>query len=145
MAALAFLMLGFLIGNLVGLSAESVLATLMPLLFAFGGGSAIGFLHKVDEASKQVAFQAILTLSIGCLAGTYMGIAVSEHQLMTPPSRRATEERASIIGSKYLRSYLTSEAHQIDQLYTSGALDAEGAYDQLYGLVEAQSEPGDGR
>lgn len=138
MAAIAFLMLGFLIGNLVGMSAESMVATLMPLLFAFGGGSAIGLLHKVDEKSRSVAFTAILTLSVGCLAGTYLGVAVSEFQLLSPTSDGA-EERAAIVDSKYLRSYLTSEADQIDQLYATGALSPQHAYERLYALVKAES------
>ena len=138
MAAIAFFMLGFLIGNLVGMSAESVIATLMPLLFAFGGGSAIGFLHKVDEASRKVAFTAILTLSVGCLAGTYLGVAVSEYQLLSPTSV-GVEERAAIVDSKYLRSYLISEADQIDQLYASDVLSPQRAYERLYALVKAES------
>ena len=105
-------------------------------------GSAIGFLHKVDEASRKIAFGAIFTLSAGCLAGVYLGIAVSEHQLLSPLPNR-TQERAEIVDSKYLRSYLTSEADQIDQLYASGALDAKLAYERLYALIKAESTGAD--
>jgi len=141
MAAIAFLMLGFLIGNLVGMSAESLVATLMPLLFTFGGGSAIGLLHKVDEVSRKVAFTAIFTLSIGCLSGVYLGVAISEYQLLSPVSDRSKQRDAdAITHSKYLRSYLTSEAEQIDQLYVSGALGPQRAYERLYGLITTVPE-----
>ena len=135
MFVLAFLMLGFLIGNLVGLTAESVVSVLVPLLFAFGGGSAIGFLHKLDSTARQAASKSILALAVACLIGTYVGILVSEHQLLTPESRRATRAGASISESKYLRSYVISKADQIDQLKATGALTPEKAYEALYSLI----------
>ncbi len=136
----AFLMLGFLVGNLVGLTAESVVSVLIPLLFAFGGGSAIGFFHKLDSASRQVASKAIFAFSVACLIGIYIGILVSEHQLLTPKSRQEARADASISDSKYLRSYVISKADQIDQLKATGALTPEEAYEALYSLVSEKED-----
>ena len=138
MHILAFTALGFLIGNLVGLTAESVISAILPLLFAFGGGSAIGFFHKIDQESRQWASTAILAISLSCLVGVYSGIAVSEHQLLTPAERKYVRAEASIAESKYLRSYLASEADQIDQLKSTGALSPEEAYQALYKLLRRE-------
>lgn len=132
---LAFAALGFLIGNMVGLTAESVISALLPLLFAFGGGSAVGLLHKLDADGRKAASGAILSLSIACLVGTYIGITVSEYQLLTPPERRQLRADASISESKYLRSFLASEASRIDQLKATGILTAEQAYEAQYQLL----------
>lgn len=135
MPILAFAALGFLIGNLVGMTAESVVGAILPLLFAFGGGSAIGFFHKLGAKSRHAASAAILAISVACLIGVYVGIAVSEHQWLTPHDRKQVRSTASIAESKYLRSYLASEADQIDQLKSSGAMTAEQAYQALYKIL----------
>ena len=75
----AFLMLGFLIGNLTGLSASPITSVLIPTLFAFLGGSILVFLEKIAPADRRVASWSIGTFSFGCLVGTYLGIAVSAH------------------------------------------------------------------
>ena len=138
MSFLAFTALGFLIGNLVGLTSDSVVSALLPLLFAFGGGSAIGFFHKLEPESRQLASAAILAVSVSCLAGVYIGIAVSEHQWLTPQERRQERVDQTISESKYLRSYLMSEANQIDQMKSTGALTADQAYKALYDLVHRE-------
>ena len=51
MGAIAFAALGFLIGNLVGLTGGPISASTIALLFAFGGGSAVGFLPKLGSGS----------------------------------------------------------------------------------------------
>jgi hypothetical protein len=47
--ASALLMLGFLIGNLVGLTSAKITHALLGLLVAFGGGSALDFVRKLDD------------------------------------------------------------------------------------------------
>lgn len=132
---LAFLFLGFLVGNLAGITAESVTSSLLALLFAFGGGSAIAFVHKLDSAKRKLASQAVVVLSIGCLVGTYLGIYVTERQLLTPTSYRTTPEKSSIELRKVLRAGLVSQASMIDQLHKSGTLSAEKAYETLYETI----------
>lgn len=138
MLSLAFLMLGFLIGNLVGLTAQSVVTALLPLLLAFGGGSAVGFLKKLGPDERTSASKAVVALSLSCLIGTYCGILVSEHQWLTPQEVRQARLTQSIAETKYLRAYATSEVAQIDQLYRAGRLSPEQAYDQLYQLLKAK-------
>jgi hypothetical protein len=134
MVVLAFVCLGFLIGNLVGLSAESALAVIVPLLFAFGGGSAVAFLHKLGPAERTRSAGAVVALSIGCLIGVYVGIVVSERQALSPSKRRLARE-ATTADLKYLRSADIEKVNEIDQRYKGGALSAAEAYERLYSLV----------
>jgi hypothetical protein len=138
MTFLAFAALGFLIGNLVGLTSESVVSALMPLLFAFGGGTAVGFIPKLDAKARTAASVAITALSLMCLAGTYVGIAVSEYQLLTPPERRQARAEASVADLKYVRSFLVKSADEIDQQRAIGQLTTQQAYEALYKLVSAK-------
>jgi hypothetical protein len=154
----AFACLGFLIGNLVGLSAESALSVVVPLLFAFGGGSAVAFLHKLELSDRRLAAAAVVALSLSCLIGAYTGILVSEHQALSPSKRaldnrtgassaRTTEpnkmilsrsdldNRTSIVDRKYLRSTDIGEIQLIDQRYKVGEITAQQAYEEIYKLV----------
>jgi hypothetical protein len=135
--AFAFACLGFLIGNLVGLSATSALAVIIPLLFTFGGGSAIAFLPKLDTASRKLAATAVIALSLSCLIGVYFGIFVSEHQFLSASS---TSRQIAIAERKYLRSTSLSEVDVIDQKLRTRELTAEEAYRQLYQLVKGATQ-----
>src|SRR5688500_11854820 len=84
----AFSMLGLLVGNLVGLSATSVVTPLLGLLFAFAGSSVIAFLHKLTQQDRKVASYAMTALSVACLVGIYSGVLVNEYRLLTPKHRR---------------------------------------------------------
>lgn len=150
---LAFATLGLLIGNLVGLTAESIVSSLVALLFVCGGGSAIGFLVGLDADRRKAASVAISSLSLACLVGIYTGILVSEYQLLTPPERRAEGAKFSIgesiplsatnrtLKNVYVRAFLTTEANQIDQLKVTGKMSAEEAYEALYKLISEEEPP----
>lgn len=140
MNILSFLILGFLIGNLAGLSAAGIVRDLLPLLFAFGGGSAVGLLGKLDEQNKQAAYQAIFALSLSCLVGVYTGILVSEYQLLTPEHRRGARAAEPIAELKYLRSLQIQKADEIDQKLANGMLNPRQAYEALYELVKQQGQ-----
>lgn len=129
---LAFLFLGFLIGNLVGLTAASVTGSLIALLFAFGGGSAIAFVHRLNASSRKLASYAIVALSFGCLIGIYLSVFVTEHQLLTPESYRKPPSMSSVEARKVLRTDTTHRVNIIDQLHKSGQISAEKAYEMLY-------------
>ena len=139
---LAFVCLGFLIGNLVGLSAESTLAVLIPLLFTFAGGSAVAFLPKLDVESRRLAAAAVIALSLSCMAGVYSGIFVSEHQLLSPSSTRASSSSTrSIAENKYLKSINMRDVDAIHQQFRTNRLTAEQAYNQLHELVSKGDTP----
>jgi hypothetical protein len=141
---IAFGALGFLIGNIAGLTASSVSTSLLSLLFAFGGGSVIAFIHKLDQEHRRLAAQAIFALSVACFIGLYAGILVSEWQVLSPRNGKQTDSprvsgglvRGSIVSRKYLRTHMVDPAEAIDAQYKTGALTCEKAYEQLYGLVE---------
>jgi len=134
----AFICLGFLIGNLVGLSAQSTVAILIPLLFTFGGGSAVAFLPSLDAASRKLAAAAVIALSLSCLIGLYTGIIVSERQLLSSQEKRASSlsARTSIADRKYLRAIDMREVDVIDQRQRNNDISVKQAYEQLYELAK---------
>jgi hypothetical protein len=137
---IAFVCLGFLIGNLVGFSSSSSLAVLIPLLFTFAGGSAVGFLPKLEVDTRRLAAGAVIALSLACLAGVYFGIFVSERQLLSPPNVRAVASTSQTTRPErtyfYLRAEELKEVDVIDQKFRSNELTAEQAYEQLYESVK---------
>ena len=136
MIGLAFASLGFLVGNLIGLSAESTLSVVIPLVFAFGGGSAIAFLHNLKPEDRRQAGVAVTALAVACLIGVYCGIFVSEYQLFSPNLTQAPET-ASIESRKYLRNVDVRAVDLVDQRYKSNEITAEQAYETLYDLASS--------
>jgi hypothetical protein len=135
--------LGFLIGNLVGLTAHSVVTALLSLIFAFTGGSVIALLGKVSPDDRRLAGQAICALSLTCLLGVYSGIAVSEWRVLSPRTQSTTlaetdkgsgkgELGPTSIVNKYLNSGEASAVESIDFQYRKHAITADDAYEQLY-------------
>jgi demethoxyubiquinone hydroxylase (CLK1/Coq7/Cat5 family) len=120
MLAIAFAALGFLVGNLTGLSASPIANALVPALFALVGGSFIAFLSSVPEKDRGVAASAILSFSLSCLAGAYLGVLVNANQLLGPH-----------ISESYLRKVSSAQIDVIEQRKKAGELDAEEAYQQL--------------
>jgi hypothetical protein len=149
---LAFSALGLLIGNLVGLSATSVVTPLLGLLFAFGGSSVIAFLHKLRVDDRKVAAQAIFAISVACVIGVYMGVLVNQYRVLSPKDRR-WPPLGSAAGNKgdstqigrwmydpYVRSAIGKKADEIDARYRNGELSAPAAYDSLYSAVKQAAD-----
>lgn len=140
-----FLALGFLIGNLVGMSATSAVTALLGLLFAFAGGSILAFLEKFSSVNLRVASQALLALSLACTIGLYTGIYVSEHQLLSPPERFSARAdtagrsafRESVESRKYLRAAIGDGVEAVDGLRRRGDLNDKAAYEMLRGNMLA--------
>ena len=144
--AFAFAMLGLLIGTLVGLTSESVVQTLIGLLFALMGGSVIAFLGKMSSEDRKAASQAIASLSIACLIGIYSGIIVTQYRLLSPrldSNKPTVTARAEISKEtyKYLRSAKTDKANAIDIRYKQHLITLEQAYEEMYSL--AKEPPGE--
>jgi hypothetical protein len=135
MVVIAFVCLGFLIGNLVGLSAQSTVAIILPLLFAFGGGSAIAFLPKLDAKDREQAAAAVMAMSLSCLVGVYSGILVSEYQILSPKNSPSRSRAGSIAEMKYLRGATMDKIVAIDQQFRTHTLTAVQALEQLHELV----------
>jgi hypothetical protein len=135
MAAAAFVLLGLLIGTLVGLSASSLATGLIGLLFAFGGGSAVAFAQVKSTKLQRTTSVAIITLSLGCLAGLYSAVYVSEHQVLSPSPARAARDTLPLEERKYIRDAILTPANAIDQLYSQDLISADSAYAQLRRVV----------
>ncbi|MCP3981410.1 MAG: NAD(P)(+) transhydrogenase (Re/Si-specific) subunit beta [bacterium] len=131
----AFLLLGFLIGNIIGLTAASVTTSLIALLFAFGGGSAVAFMKQLEAGERRAAGKAVAALSISCLLGLYFGIYVTEAQLLTPSRIVSSEAQTSVTDRKYLRSNALSELREIDQALDAGEINAAVAYQTLREMI----------
>jgi hypothetical protein len=125
--AAAFAALGLLVGNLTGLSASPIAKALIPALFTLIGGSFVAFISKVQPKDRSVAASAILSFSISCLIGTYIGIALNGHELLGP--------RPADLNT-YLRDVPMGPVDSIDQRKRNGQLNAEQAYEELRKLVE---------
>ncbi len=134
-----FTSLGYLIGNLVGLTAASVTGTLIGLLFAFSGGSAIAFMHKIDANARIQASKAILALTLACLVGVYTRIYVSDNQLLTRDAKKVGK-RISIEANKYNRNKFLSKANAVDQRRANNHLSWKEAYEELYEFMTSYDE-----
>jgi len=137
--SLAFLVLGFLTGQLVSLSATSLAQSLLGLLFAFGGGSAVALLKNLEIPDRTTACKAILFLSVGCLAGIYAGIYVTQHQTLTP-NRTVAAERIKSGAVGYLRENVSAAALAIDQLKANGDLTPAQATQELADITDRASK-----
>lgn len=134
MFVLAFASLGFLVGNIVGMTASSVVNQLIALLFAFIGGTAIALVRKLDKNQLRLASIAISSVCISCLLGVYLGVIVTQYQLLSPSksnsvasvdnSNLATEYRSP---QPYLRNNLIKSCQFINQQLQKGNLTSEEA------------------
>ena len=153
----AFATTGFLVGNLMGMSASSTVPSFLGLLFALLGGSLIAFLHKLTREDRIIAGKLVFALSLTCLLGVYTGLFVNERELLTPKGRRflptavhwapasvscteheggsAKETESGTPGrSKYLAASTLSKIDAIDVEKRLAGLPAEDAYQKLRAL-----------
>ncbi len=150
---IGFAALGFLIGNLVGLTAHSVVTSVLTLMFAFAGSSIIAFLGKISPDDRRVAGQAICGLSLCCVLGTYAGIATSEWRLLSP--KQAMMSGATAVSpatavvpktgncevlalkNKYLDYLPVARVNAVDWSYHNGPLKGKPAeaYENLYSIL----------
>src|SRR6516162_4249333 len=113
---IAFFALGFLIGNLTALSASPIAAILVPSLFTFMGGSVLAFFSKIHDKDRPVVWKSILSFSLACLAGIYIGIELNSRQLLGPiPFSAAKSSSEAARSYLYLREADPSAIDAIDQ------------------------------
>ena len=126
---LAFLVLGFLVGNVTGLSASPVATALVPALFALAGGSVLAFLKDLSAEDRKLAGRAIIGFSVGCLSGIYLAIVVTSRQVLGPTS--LPEEHGT-----YLRSSEQSAIDEVDQRVRRGDISADQGYKELHDILK---------
>lgn len=151
---LGFAFTGFLIGNLMAMSASSTVPSFLGLLFALLGGSLIALLHKLKQEDRTAAGKIVLALSAMCLLGVYTGLVINERELLTPKERRfwpavsksnefnsAAKPETShstdcssikTQASKYLAGAELSKADGVDLKKQRGEITPEQAYAEMY-------------
>lgn len=129
---IGFATLGLLLGNLVGMTSESVVSQLVGLLFVFVGGSIFTLLSKLNHHQRILSGKLLMAISLATLVGVYSGIAVSEFRLLSP---RAVASLANYEPRKYLRAAPLERSNGIDIKRAAGLLTPEEAYAQMYELA----------
>lgn len=143
---IGFAALGFLIGNLVGLTASSVVTPLLGLLFTFVGGTVLSLIHKIGDEDRRIAGASIIAISVCCLAGIYLGILTTENRWLSPrssvsrPAVSSTGAPEAARRDYYLRAALSGEVDQIDRKKQAGTIKTEDAYEQIYRLAVKYEE-----
>ena len=85
-----------------------------------------------DRSSLGAIAASTFGLSVGALLGTYSGVYVNEHRLLSPVIEKAkNDQRIEKTSEKYLRENLLELATQIDVKRRTNLLTAEQAYDEL--------------
>lgn len=149
---LAFLLLGLLVGNLIGLSAQSIVVPFLGLVFALAGGSLIAFLEKLTGPDRILAANALAAFCAAALVGAYFGIFASEWQLLSPerphsakstptptssPARslaQTSTPRPEIADRKYLRRSEVNAIQEIDRQVQANRVSKSDAYEDLFQL-----------
>ncbi len=137
----AFAAAGLLIGLLTGMTATSVVSSLLSLLFTFLGGSVLVMLQKLSDEQIRTAYKGVFSLSVGCIVGLFAGLIISERQLLTPFANRAAERREGAVTPKYLKTSIAEKADAINADKETGRLSVEEAYGQLLRLSRGTGEP----
>jgi len=74
MVSVSYFTLGFVIGNLAGITEAAITIPIISGLFAFIGGSAIAMLQKIKFRDRVTASLMVLTICLGLLSGLYVGL-----------------------------------------------------------------------
>lgn len=133
---IAFASLGLLIGNMIGLSADSLVKVLIPAMFAFGGGSVLALLNKLTVNDQRTAAVSLIALSSFCLLGVYIGILQTEYRVFTPKTDGQNQREIITSEQKYLRSVSLERIDIIDTQFRQGLITGETAYEKLLGEVQ---------
>ena len=133
--------LGLLIGTLIGLSAESLVKSMLSLLFTLVGGSVVLLLHKLGPEDRKVAGASIFSMSVCCMLALYAGILVTQFRLLSPSQAIAgANTRFTDSSFRYLRSSTQERANQIDTQLQNKQITQEQAYEQMYQLAREKDD-----
>lgn len=143
----AFASTGFLVGNLMGMSASPLATGVVAAVFAFAGGSAVAFLRRVAGDDRRLAARAIVGLTWGCLIGAYVSAWVTEHQWLRPAAMRQTEPSAiaktdpDVEKWHPLSASPAVAAAEIDTRRAERKITITEAFKELSALVLSSEEP----
>jgi thiol:disulfide interchange protein len=131
---LGFLMLGLTTGFLTGMSSSPLAISMIALLFAFAGGSAVTLLTKLSRPQTELVGALLLALSVGTLIGCCAGVVVNENRLLTFRSLMArgtqTEHQES-----YLKAASPKEIQIILNQWRDGILKESDAKARIKEIV----------
>ena len=137
---LGFLLLGFTTGFLTGMSSSPLAVSMIALLFALSGGSAITLLTKLSGKQISLIGALLFAVSLGTLVGCCSGIVVSENHLLTF-RRSATSpvnqpaQQAAIGTDKYLKAMSVSQIQILLNQWQDGLLTEPDAKAKIREIV----------
>jgi hypothetical protein len=132
---LGFGSLGALLGFMLGLTSESVVKTVIPLLFAFVGGSIFAVLGKLSESDRKLAGQSVFALSVSCALGTAIGIGTNQYRLLSPHPNEAQISYEAKNDDYLKKAAVKSSADEIDSEKQQGYLTINQAYERMYQIA----------
>jgi len=100
LVSVSYFTLGFVIGNLAGITEATITIPIISGLFAFIGGSAIAMLQKIKFRDRVTASLMVLTICLGLLSGLYLGLwtrGVFTAQTTKPTTHEVPKPKAEFI------------------------------------------------
>jgi hypothetical protein len=132
---LGFGSLGALLGFMLGLTSESAVKTVIPLLFAFVGGSIFAALGKLSESDRKLAGRSVFALSVSCALGTVVGIVTNQYRLLSPHPDHAQISYENKDDDYLKNAIVRSAADEIDSEKQQGNLTTAQAYERMYKIA----------
>lgn len=143
---IAFASMGFLVGNIAGLTSAPITKALLAAVLTFGGGSIIAFQTKLSkERLLPGALDAVAAFSLATLIGLYGALYVTANypSLLSAPtptsatsSQSASAPTSATSSSKPLRSGSMDNVQEILRMVSNGTMKPEKAAKKLKKLCQ---------
>lgn len=120
---LAFASMGFLVGNIAGLTSAPITQPLLAAVLSFGGGSIIAFQTKLGkERLLPGALDAVAAFSLATLVGMYGALYITAKypSLLSSPT-------LAVSSQKPLRSGSLDTVQEVLRLVSNGTMSPEKA------------------
>lgn len=132
---IAFSSMGFLVGNIAGLTSAPITKALLAAVLTFGGGSIIAFQTKLSkERLLTGALDAVAAFSLATLIGLYVALYVTANY---PALLSAPTPTSATSSTKPLRSGGSMDnVQEILRMVSNGTMKPEKAAKKLKKLCQ---------
>lgn len=131
---IAFASMGFLVGNIAGLTSAPITQPLLAAVLAFGGGSIIAFQTKLNkERLLPGALDAVAAFSLATLIGLYSAFYVTAKHpsLFLPPNSEASSQKVMQLRPLPLRSGSLDTVQEVLRLVSKGTMTPDQGLETL--------------